>query len=338
MVIGKVYGAGGSSPDKNAVEVYAYVQERPGEILGKTAVGCGYDLESMMSGWVWFEAGNFASPWAINDEMRIIVVDPLLHETGFVDLVLDNAGYQQVSDIHLASGDVIGPVVSNTLVNGTSHAFIPRGTRNVLLTATIDDAISGDSVISRGEYFIDTDPGVGNGTMLNAGDGLFDSPREEVKALIDTSSWAEGSIHLVSVRGKDTAGQWGTKQNAAVEVAPSVYQFLGFLPPIKSEDQNNFKMGRTVPVKFQLKDTNGNFAYNGIARLKLQKYDGENPVGQLLSAVSSGGENNGNEFRFDTQENQYIYNLSTGGLTAGRWNLIVSMENGDTYEVFIRLR
>jgi hypothetical protein len=338
IIYGKIFNSNGTPPDNNSLETHAYIINRPNEILGKTSSGCGYEIDSYFNGWLWFEAGNYITPWAVDETIRIIAINTLLQETGFVDLVLDSSGNQRISDLYLASGDHVGPIASNVMVDDTSHAFIPEGTESITLTAELDDTISGNSNIQVAEYFVDTDPGYGAGTALEPSDGLFDSPYEEVNATVNTSLWTEGSIHILYVRGQDSAGNWGTTYSALVEITPATYQFLGFLPPIENEGSSIFKAGRTIPVKFQLKDANGNFAFGGTARLTLQAYEEDTPIGDPINATPSGDANFGNEFRYDTVDNQYIYNLDTKPLQVGKWNLIVTIENGAKYEVFIQLR
>ncbi|OGW55564.1 MAG: hypothetical protein A2Y81_05575 [Nitrospirae bacterium RBG_13_43_8] len=338
IIYGKVFNADGTTPDNNSLETHAYIINRPNEILGKTSVGCGYELGSILDGWLWFEAGNYITPWAFDEIIRIIAINTLLQETGVVDLFLDSSGNQHIPDLYLAYGDHVGPIASNVMVDDTSHAFIPEGTESIILTAELDDTISGNSNIQVAEYFVDTDPGYGAGTALEPIDGLFDSPYEEMTVSVDISLWTEGSTHTIHVRGQDSVGNWGTAHSASVEVTPATYQFLGFLPPIENEGNSIFNIGRTVPVKFQLKDESGIFAFGGTARLTLQEYVEDMPVGEPLDATPSGDANTGNEFRYDTVDNLYIYNLDTKPLSVGKWNLIVTIEDGDRYEIFIQLR
>ncbi len=338
IIYGKVFNSDGTPPQEGNLEIYAYIPERPQEILDRYSNGCGYGLDSYSDGWLWFEAGNFITIWSVGESLRIIAVDPFSQETGVVDLVLDTSGSQHITDLYLSDGDNVGPITYNALVDGTVYAFIPEGTSSITLSATVDDSLSGNSNIQEAEYFIDTDPGYGFGTLVEPVDGLFDSPFEEVTASVDTSSWSEGSIHTIHVRGQDSAGNWGTAHLVSIEVIPPTYQFMGFLPPIENDGSSVFKLGRTIPVKFQLKDTTGNFGYNGTALLTLQEYVGDVPAGPPVDATSSGDSNIGNEFRYDEYDNLYIYNLKTKPLSAGKWKLIVTLENGDIYEVFIELR
>ncbi len=218
IIYGKVSNSDGTPPVKDSLKIYAYIPSRPGELLDKSTVGCGYDV-FLNDGWLWFESGNYLTPWSINENLRIIAVyDIQPIETGVIDLVLNSSGSQLLSDLRLSSGDHVGPVASNSMADGANPASIPQGTASITLTATIDDSLSGNSNTQGAEYFIDTDPGMGLGTMMDPEDGSFNSSQEGVTAFINTSSWTEGSTHSIYVRGKDSANNWGTIHMVAVSV------------------------------------------------------------------------------------------------------------------------
>jgi len=81
----------------------------------------------------------------------------------------------------------------------------------VLVILTIANiAFCADYTITGAEYFIDTDPGEGNGTPLNSKDGIFDSPLEQ----IDTSNLSlpqdiKIGHHYLYLRMKDQNDVWG---------------------------------------------------------------------------------------------------------------------------------
>ncbi len=94
---------------------------------------------------------------------------------------------------------------------GTAPAADTAGpaTRSVALagslTATVADTATGGGVVAGAEYYVDAIGGTA--TAMTAGDGAFDSPSETVTAggLPGVSS----GQHIVYVRGKDAAGNWG---------------------------------------------------------------------------------------------------------------------------------
>lgn len=110
-----------------------------------------------------------------------------------------------------------------------------------------------------------------------------------------------------------------------------VIEFFGFLKPISNNGTSVFKLGSTIPVKFQLKDADGNFITDMVASLGYIKISG--------NLTKDGLKTTGNLFRYDTKSNQYIYNLKTkSGFTAGYYELVATLEDGSTYRVVIRLR
>lgn len=216
IICGKVFSSDGIPPAKANLEIYSYIPARPGEILDESSVGCGYDI--FLDGWLWLEAGNCPTPWSMNENVRIIVVDAQRMETGVIDLVLNSSGSQRISDMHLLPGDHVGPIAHNAMADGTSPASIPEGTNSIALTAILDDSICGNNNIKKAEFFVDNDPGFGSGTTMNPGDGFFNSPQEGVTASVNTSLWTEGSTHTIYVRGQDIADNWGTTHMVVVSV------------------------------------------------------------------------------------------------------------------------
>lgn len=95
----------------------------------------------------------------------------------------------------------------------------------------------------------------------------------------------------------------------------------GILPPIKI-DGKTFKKTSTIPVKFKLTFSNGSPVADAIAHLFLD-------TPGTIPAVSSGGSNVGNLFRYDPTGQQYIFNLSTKGLIAGTtYHLEIVLDDG----------
>lgn len=219
IVYGKVFTSSGIPPGEANLEIYSYIPARPGEILDKSSVGCGYDV--FLDGWLWVEAGNYDAPWAISENLRIIAIDNFSQETGVADLVLNSSGNQLLLDLNLKPGDNVGPRAYNAMVNGSSPASVPGGTASITLTATVDDSICGNNVIQAGEYFVDTDPGLGSGTAMAPEDGSFNSTQEKVTTSVNTYSWTEGSTHTLYVRGRDFSNNWGTTHKVAVSITKS---------------------------------------------------------------------------------------------------------------------
>jgi hypothetical protein len=139
--------------------------------------------------------------------------------------------------------------------------------------------------------------------------------------------FAPGST-TVTCTATDAAGNTSTN-SFTVQV-----QFAGLviLPPVKPDGTSVFKLGSTVPVKFQL---NPNVA-NVKANLTLAKIT-NGVVGPEQNAVSMGA-NVGNLFRYDPECKLYIFNLATYKLSAGTWQLRIDLHDGVTHTVNITLK
>jgi hypothetical protein len=121
----------------------------------------------------------------------------------------------------------------------------------------------------------------------------------------------------VSCTAKDAAGNISAAKTFKVSVS---YGWSGFLQPINTPTnmptaykQSLFKIGSTVPVKFQLTGasagiTDGNFY------LKYIRTGNGDGIGESEVVATATG-NTGTQFRYS--EGQYIYNWSTKGITLG---------------------
>ncbi len=103
------------------------------------------------------------------------------------------------------------------------------------------------------------------------------------------------------------------------------YAWSGVLQPINSDGTSIFKLGRTVPVKFQLVD--GCTGLTGVtARLFLAKLTND-VLGTEIEATSTAAADTGNTFR-EAGNDQYIFNLSTTNLSKGTWILRIDLGDG----------
>ena len=104
------------------------------------------------------------------------------------------------------------------------------------------------------------------------------------------------------------------------------YPWSGFLQPINADGSSIFKLGSTVPVKFQLAAASAGIT-NAVARLSCAKVS-NGVVGTEMEAVSSAAATTGNLFRYDATTNQYIFNWGTKGLTVGTYRLSIDLGDG----------
>jgi len=119
-----------------------------------------------------------------------------------------------------------------------------------------------------------------------------------------------------------------------------VYGFSGILPPIKPDGTRVFKLGSTIPVKFQLWDADGNFITDAEAEaiISLKKIIGEGPLGVPQDGDSTSAATSGNLFRYDDTDNQYIFNLATKGLSTGTWEITITVNGSASFSVNIGLK
>jgi len=121
-----------------------------------------------------------------------------------------------------------------------------------------------------------------------------------------------------------------------------IYEFGGILPPIKADGSSVFKLGRTIPVKFQLWDDQSNFVTDAVANIFVEKTE-NGTIGEV-EAVSTAAATTGNLFRYDFSSNQYIFNLSTklplNGVSwsTGTWEIRIELDDGMSYYVKIGLK
>jgi len=110
-----------------------------------------------------------------------------------------------------------------------------------------------------------------------------------------------------------------------------------FLSPITPDKLNNMKQGRTVPVKFELTDGQGDHITGVEAKLYITKVLADGSLGTEVEAVASGKANQDNLFR-PTGKDKYIYNWNTKSLERGTYQLSVKVGNHPLDTVQIRLK
>ena len=134
----------------------------------------------------------------------------------------DNAGnWGDVASLTLVV-DMTGPEISNVLADPNPT---PGGRMQIVtLTADAADLLGGTNIV-RVEWFVDTDPGFGNGFAMNAVDMAFDSSSEAVIGELNVSSWFSGDYTLY-VRAQDAAGNWGEVGSVVLTVNGRPNPFL----------------------------------------------------------------------------------------------------------------
>ncbi|PKM57301.1 MAG: hypothetical protein CVU98_06795 [Firmicutes bacterium HGW-Firmicutes-3] len=116
-----------------------------------------------------------------------------------------------------------------------------------------------------------------------------------------------------------------------------VYNYSGVLRPINNDGSSVFKVGSTVPVKFRLTDAYDDYVMDVVATISYIKLDeGVSESSEVIDLIET--ETDGKFFRYDSKDNQYIFNLSTKGFSEGTYILTIELNDGTRKEVSIGLR
>jgi glucuronoarabinoxylan endo-1,4-beta-xylanase len=95
------------------------------------------------------------------------------------------------------------------------------------------------------------------------------------------------------------------------------------LSPVKN-DEASIKQGSKLPVKLELKDSEGN-AVTGAAPKLFVAEVADGKAGFEREAVSPGKANKGNVFRYDPEAGHYIFNFDSKGLSKGTYELRIDI-------------
>lgn len=116
------------------------------------------------------------------------------------------------------------------------------------------------------------------------------------------------------------------------------YTFIGFLAPLENPPTDNTaKAGRTIPVKWQLPRTDGNYIsdLSAVTDIGLQETQcggmSENPVYETDTSGSSG-------LRYDVETNQFVYTWKTEKGMEGCYSLILELYGFDRHEAYFELK
>jgi hypothetical protein len=176
------------------------------------------------------------------------------------------------------------------------------------------------------------------------------APSDALSGLAGSSdSWSQPTTasgvgnYSYTASATDNAGN-NTSQSRNYTVAYGA-AFGGFSQPINADGLSRFKLGSTIPVKFQL-TCNGSPISTAVAKLYVSRAD-TSPDAGFDEAISTSAATSGNLFRFS--DSQYIFNLSTkAGYTnpgsgtatafsAGSWRLTVGLDDGSTRSINVQI-
>jgi len=149
---------------------------------------------------------------------------------------------------------------------------------------------------------------------------------------IDTSTVGQKTF---TVTATDKAGNQATK-TVTYNVVYS--HGVDFLPPVNPDGTSCFKLGSTVPIKFQLTDASGAYVSTAVATLEVTYVDPSTGNEVTEDVVSTSAATSGNLFRYDPTSNQYIFNMGTKRYKVGTYIILARLDDGSTIQETIRLR
>jgi hypothetical protein len=145
---------------------------------------------------------------------------------------------------------------------------------------------------------------------------------------VDTSSVGAKTVTFTAV---DNAGNTAPK-SCGYSVN---YRFDGFLQPINDTAhqigvaESKFRLGSTIPVKFQEKDASGAVVQQA-STPTFQRSANLGPCDSstVLESEVASTITTGTDFRWDITGSQYIYNWSTKNLTSGEYRIYANLADG----------
>ena len=146
--------------------------------------------------------------------------------------------------------DTLSPVASSVKVSPTPASKAPT------VTATVDDTSNGSSTVVAAEYFIDASGTFGSGIAMTASDKRFNSPKENVRAVLAAKVFAAlgSGTHTLYVHGKDAAGNWGDLQSATFEKSASAKAAAVASPPVGDANSSSKSASAAQAVDVEARD------------------------------------------------------------------------------------
>ncbi len=123
----------------------------------------------------------------------------------------------------------------------------------------------------------------------------------------------------------------GNSENATFQVTVE-WSRTGALQPINSDGSSTFKLGSTIPVKFRMTgESVGASDASAMVYFVKQSSSSVAPNVPVLHTAADVG----HAFRYDEANDQYIFNLSTKGYSAGTY--LVVIQYGDNTASWVRV-
>ncbi len=146
------------------------------------------------------------------------------------------------------------------------------------------------------------------------------------------SAFALGSTP-VTVTATDEAGNVSEPATFYVHV---IYSDLAVQQPINADGSSVFKAGATIPVKFKFTGASAGVT-DAVGALYYQRISSNTaPVNEPTTTGDPAG-NSSTGFRYDANNDQYVFNWSTKGLATGTYKLFIDLNDGTTRELTLKL-
>jgi hypothetical protein len=219
---------------------------------------------------------------------------------------------------------------SGAMVDGTCTDHAGNVSAPMAVNVKLDKAAPAVQVIGvrNGEtYLLGNVPGAG----CNSSDGLSGLLAAATLTLSGGNAYGVGAFAAACSGAVDIAGNSAPSLTANYTVA---YAFSGFLPPVGPS--NEFKLGSTIPLKWQLRDASGNYInrLNAVQTLQLS-YLGvcSGSTGNTVDLETTGATG----LRYDASSNQFIFNWQTKGLPSGCYRITLSLDDATIHPLTVSL-
>jgi hypothetical protein len=148
-----------------------------------------------------------------------------------------------------------------------------------------------------------------------------------------------GGIPQTCVPGSPTPETCNGIDDDCDGVADEGWIFSGYLAPVLADGSGIYQYGRTIPFKFRLTDCAGAAVTTAVATIEVIPYS-DQIVGTVPTDLPANLKaSNGIQYMYDTKGSQYMYNLGTKNLTAGRSYIVrTRISDGSVHDVIISLR
>jgi hypothetical protein len=232
--------------------------------------------------------------------------------------------------VQYASGSAITPTITVAPKTPTAAIFAPIDTTYPQL-ATF--ALNGTGYDAEGFVL----PGSSLHWTLTLPDStvqdLGNFSAEDLKA--PAGGWPIGTLTFTLV-----ASDGSTTSAPVTRSVHVVYDFVtgGFLPPIMNPPQvNSASAGSTIPIKWQLRDVNGNFITDTKTVQSVTDQTADcaftQPFGSTPIALPTGG----TFLRYDTSTNQFVYNWNTP-TTPGCYVFTLTLIDGTQHQAYFNFK